>query len=122
MLPSRIRVFIASQPTDMRKSFNGLAAVVQNELGRDPLSGDVFVFHNRRGHLMKLLLWDRGGFWIFYKRLEKGRFKVPAGRGKDTEIAPADLAMILEGIDLAGARRRTRYALPRQEPSSTRET
>lgn len=115
MIPSRTRVFIATQPTDMRKSFNGLAALVEQSFELDPLSGDLFVFRNRRGNRLKLLLWDRGGFWLFYKLLERGTFRLalPAGSTAPcVEIDAADLALILEGIDLRGARRRQRWEPP----------
>lgn len=117
MLPSSMRVFVATEPTDMRKSFNGLEAIVRQRFGRDPLSGDLFVFVNRRGNRMKLLLWDRGGFWLFYKLLERGTFRLaipPGTAASAVEIDTADLALILEGIDLSGARRRKRW-----EPAAT---
>lgn len=122
MVPSSIRVFVATKPTDMRKSFNGLMAIVTEQLERDPLSGDLFLFRNRRGDLMKMLLWDRGGFWIFYKRLEKGTFKVPTDASGCAEINASDVALIIEGIDLAGARRRRRYVHPRLPESPAEET
>lgn len=114
MIPSRVRVFVATQPTDMRKSFNRLSALVEQHFGRDPLCGDLFVFRNRRGNRIKLLLWDRGGFWLFYKLLEKGTFHLalPKTQAACVEIDAADLALILEGIDLAGARRRSRWSPP----------
>jgi transposase len=99
----------------MRRSFDGLACLVREHLGHDPLSGDVFVFVNVRGDRIKLLLWDRGGFWLFYRCLERGRFHLPATLDAATsalEIESGDLGLILEGIDLAGSRRRPRWEPP----------
>jgi transposase len=112
MLSSRIRIFVSTSPTDMRKSFDGLSRLVREDLNGDPLSGDLFVFRNRRGDRLKLLLWDRGGFWLFYKYLERGTFRIPPAEGPVIEIDTGDLSMILEGIELAGARRRRRWDPP----------
>jgi len=108
-LPQGVRVFVATEPVDMRKSFDGLAAIVQHRLGLDPLSGHLVLFRNRRGHLMKLLFFDRNGYSILYKRLEQGTFQLPDG---DTcaEVDLGQLAMILEGIDLNSIVRRKRYS------------
>ena len=88
----------------MRKSFNGLVAVVQNVLGEDPLSDTLFVFFNRRGNYMKLVTWDRTGYCLFAKRLERGRFRLPSGEAKQ-EISERAFRLILDGIVL-GRRRR----------------
>jgi len=90
----------------MRKSFNGLVALVQGALGEDPLSGDLFVFVNRRGNYLKLVTWDRTGFCLFAKRLEQGRFRLPSDEDKQ-EITQEALRLILDGIVL-GRRRRMR--------------
>lgn len=108
-LPPGVRVYVALDPVNMRKSFDGLAAVVQGQLGLDPLSGHLVVFRNRRGHLLKILYFDRSGYTIVYRRLERGTFQVPAGEGK-VEIDVAELTMILEGIDLNSVVRRARYS------------
>lgn len=94
---------------DMRKSFDGLCGIVRNELGRQPASGEVFVFLNRRRTLIKLLHWQRGGFVLYYKRLESGRFPVPALRVDTTQIYWTDLALMIEGIQVEKARRYPRY-------------
>lgn len=94
---------------DMRKSFDGLCGVVRNELGRQPASGEVFVFLNRRRTLMKLLHWQRGGFVLYCKRLETGRFAVPDLKGDTTQICWTDLALMVEGIRVEKARRYPRY-------------
>jgi transposase len=113
MLPlfPRPRFYLYRQPTDMRKSFDGLCGVVTNELGGDPLSGDVYVFINRRRDRMKLLLWERSGFWLFYKRLEKGTFqRLPnPNQQASLELSAEELMMLLEGIDLTSIKRRPRY-------------
>ena len=109
MLPPSVRIFLAVQPADMRRSFDGLAAMTREVIGRDPLSGHLFVFRNRKGDRVKVLFWDRSGFCLWYKRLEEGVFHFPAGVGGSVEVEAAELALVLEGIDLAGARRRARF-------------
>jgi transposase len=95
----------------MRKGFNGLSGLVNNELDRNVLSGDVFIFVNRRRTLIKLLVWDKSGFVIYYKRLEQGTFKFPtsSGESKSLELEREDLLMILEGIELKSVVKRKRY-------------
>jgi transposase len=123
-LPSR--VFLCTLPTDMRKSFDSLAGLVQIHLGADALSGDLFVFRSRRGDRIKLLYWDEDGYAIWYKRLEEGTFVLPVADGKRTTVGehglalrPAELAMLLDGIDLANVRRQKRYQHhPRPAPPS----
>jgi transposase len=105
-LPVSVRIFVAREPTDLRRSFDRLAAMVSDVLGEDPLSGHVFCFFNRRKDRAKLLLWDRGGFWILYKRLEVGTF---AEAGK-REITARELFLLLEGIEVV--RERGRYTGP----------
>ena len=90
----------------MRKSFDGLVAVVQNVLHEDPLSGCLYVFFNRRGNYLKLVAWDRTGYTLFAKRLERGRFRLPSGESKQ-EISDRAFRLILDGIVL-GRRRRMR--------------
>jgi transposase len=103
-MPRRILAY--SEPVDMRKSFDGLVAVVQNVLGEDPLAECLFVFFNRRGNYMKLVTWDRTGYCLFAKRLERGRFRLPSGDSKQ-EISERAFRLILDGIVL-GRRRRMR--------------
>lgn len=126
MLPPSVRIYMATQPVSMNKSFDGLLSLIEYEMkiAVDPFSGHLFVFRNRRGDRIKILFWDRGGFWIFYKRLERGTFKLPSAPGDHVQIEAGELALLLEGIDLAGARRRARF-VPRaasqqaeQPPSS----
>ena len=117
------RVFLAIEPTDMRKGFDGLFALVENVIQEDPFSGHLFVFRNRRRDRLKLLWWDRDGLAIFYKRLERGGFQFPtdASAGKKNqqngntercEIRSDELAMLLEGIDLSSVKRRKRFERP----------
>jgi transposase len=97
--PSGVRVWLAAGVTDMRKGFDGLAMLVQERLQRDPFGGQVFVFRGRRGDRLKVLWWDGQGLCLFAKRLEKGRFVWPSGADGVVALSPAQLGMLLEGID-----------------------
>jgi transposase len=108
--PASVRIFVAREPTDLRRSFDRLAAMATDVLGQDPFSGHIFCFFNRRRDRAKLLLWERGGFWLFYRRLEAGTFGVP---GKQ-EITGRELFLVLEGIEVI--RERRRYAGPKKMP------
>jgi transposase len=117
------RVFLCTLPTDMRKSFDSLAGLVEQQLGQDPLAGDLFVFRSKRGDRLKLLYWDGDGLAIWYKRLEEGTFALPAADAQHAQVGahglairPAELAMLLDGIELTHFRRRRRYQRP---PSTT---
>lgn len=112
-LPPTVRVFLCLLPVDMRRSFDGLAAMADQVIRQDPLSGHLFVFRGRRGDRVKVLYWDRDGFALWYKRLEKGVFKFPSDDGEAKEITAADLGLILEGIDLRSVKRQKRFALVR---------
>ncbi len=116
LTPPAVPIYLCVAPTDMRKSFDGLAALAREHLKRDPLSGAWFVFRNRRADRLKLLYWDTDGFAIWQKRLEIGTFEFPEADSDAAEISvPAsDLALILGGIDLASARRRRRFAPDRK--------
>ena len=105
-LASTVRVYVARGATDMRRSFDRLAAEVDTVLRQDPFSGHVFCFFSRRRDRVKLLVWERGGFWLLYKRLEAGSF-APVERA---EISPRDLYLLLEGIEVV--RERVRYERP----------
>ncbi|MGL6097813.1 MAG: IS66 family insertion sequence element accessory protein TnpB [Fimbriiglobus sp.] len=113
-LPPSTRVFVATQPADMRRSFDGLLALVHAFLGEqdDPLTGHLFVFCNKIGDRIKILWWDRDGLVIFYKRLEAGRFAFPSADAKSIELTAADLQLVLQGIDPAKVHRSKRYARP----------
>jgi transposase len=111
-LPPSVRVFMCLAPADMRRSLDGLAALTREVIREDPLSGHLFVYFNRRRDRVKILFWDRSGLALYYKRLEKGRFRLAAFENDSSraEIESAELALILEGIDLANAKRRPRFA------------
>lgn len=108
-LPLSTRVLVCREPVDMRLSFDGLEAAVRERLQQNPLSGALFVFWNRRRDRLKILSFDGSGLWIWYKRLEGGRFELPGQLGDSPEISTADLLMVLEGIEFASARRRRRW-------------
>jgi transposase len=111
-LSPHLRIFLHTQPTDMRKSFDGLSALVRSAFGADPLDGSLFLFVNRRRDRIKMLYWDRDGLAIWYKRLEAGTFEaIPADDdARAVEIDGAQLAMLLAGVCLGSAKRRKRYA------------
>ena len=111
-LPPSVRIFVCLQPADMRRSFDGLAAMVAGIVARDPLSGHLFVFRNRRGDRVKILYWDRDGYALWYKRLERGVFCFPEGADGGVEVSSTDLMLLLEGIDVTGVKGRKRYVRP----------
>ncbi len=98
-LPASVRVFAARDRVDFRKGFDGLHGLVRDDFGEDALSGNVFVFFNARRDRVKLLVWDRNGFWLLCKRLERGTFQRLDGTSAKIEIDRARLAMLLDGID-----------------------
>ena len=110
-LPLPVKVFWSVAPTDMRKSFDSLSAIVAEQLGYDPLSGHLFVFTSRRRDRVKLLYFEKGGLAIWYKRLEEGTFAAPkpSGNGKSVQLSAEELSLLLAGVDLASVRRRKRY-------------
>ena len=110
-LPPAVQIFLATQPANLRLSFDGLTGLVRNHLGGEPLSGHLFVFRNRVGDRVKILYWDRTGLCLWYKRLQRGTFRFPDATQPVAQVTAADLMLILEGIDLAGARRRKRFQL-----------
>jgi len=111
-LPPSVRVFVATQPIDGRKGADSLMAIVRDLLGHDPLSGHLYVFFSRRCDRVRIVYWDRNGIAMWSKRLERGRFR-PTFAADATLSASAvefaELALVLEGIDLAGAHRRPRW-------------
>jgi transposase len=115
LLPRAVRVYVATQPVSLRRSFDGLSNEVRAVLGRDPLSGHVFVFLNRRKNQVKLLVWTRGGFTIIHKRLERGTFAFAqrvTSEAQSVEIETHELSMLLEGIDVSRARVSSRWDPP----------
>lgn len=103
------RILLARDPVDFRKSIDGLAAVCELRLGEQPLDGTLFFFVNRRRTAVKALIWTYGGFTLVYKRLEKGRFRWPIFEADRATVTGAELAALLEGIDLSRARRLSRW-------------
>ena len=103
--------YIYSAPTDMRKGFNGLSGLVRNKLGKNPLSGAVFIFVNRRRDRMKILVWESSGFVLYYKLLESGTFELPKIQGDSAAISWHQLVLILEGVVLESVKKRKRFNL-----------
>lgn len=110
-LPPSVAIWVCTEPVDMRKQHDGLCGVASSVLGADPMSGQLFLFYNRARNRLKLLWWDRGGFALLYKRLERGTFRFPRAidGGRRVKIDAGELALILEGIDLRGATWRSRW-------------
>jgi transposase len=111
-LAATLRIFLATEPADMRKGFDGLSQLVRDRIAQDPLSGHLYVFRNKRRNRIKILYWDRDGLALWYKRLETGTFRFPQAKDGRIEVTPAEMAAILEGIDLSQARRQARFHLP----------
>jgi transposase len=104
------RIWLATEATDMRCGFDRLAERVRAVIGQDPLNGHLFVFRSRRGDRLKILVWDRDGFLLWYKRLESGVFKLPRVEGaRSVELRASELAMVLDGIDVSKLKRVPRY-------------
>jgi len=121
-LPSSVRIYMAAEPVDLRRGFDGLAAATRHIIHADPLSGHLFVFMNRRANRLKVLLWQQSGYLLMYKRLERGRFKLPHAAipgQRHLEMEPCDLALMIEGIDLRNAQRRKRW-LPQNSLATDR--
>jgi transposase len=104
------KIYVAAEPVDMRKGFEGLYGLVRDQLGHDPLSGHLFLFTNRSHTRLKALAWDGSGLWVCAKRLERGRFRWPDGRNSSTiSIRPEELAMLVNGMDLVEGRPRRNW-------------
>jgi len=119
-LTSSHRYFLYHASTDMRKSFDGLSGLVRGQLKCNPLSGDVFIFVNRRRNKVKLLKWEEGGFVLYYKRLESGTFEMPRWNNQTNtyQIRWSDLVMMIDGISMKNIRRRKRFSgfkIPQKE-------
>jgi transposase len=116
-IPAAVKIYVAPGATDMRKAIDGLSALVREALGEDPLSGHLFVFANRRRDRLKILVWDRDGYWVLFKRLETGTFRWPQdGATAPVVMTARDLMLILEGVDLRHATYRKRYARGEPDP------
>ena len=121
LVPRSVRVYFATQPMNLHKSFDGLSNEIRSALGHDPLSGHVFVFLNRRRNQVKLIVWTRGGWTIVHKRLERGTFTFPARvveGAASVSIDVHELAMLLEGIEVARAKTKPRWEPPARGRSS----
>jgi transposase len=111
-LPATVRIYVAAEPVDLRKGFDGLAAATRQIIRESPLSGHLFVYTNRRANRLKILLWEPSGYLLIFKRLERGRFHLPRAPRpgeRHVEMESTELALMMEGIDLRGARRRERW-------------
>lgn len=117
LIPTPPRILLAREPADFRKQIDGLAAVCEQVLQEEPLDGTLFLFRNRRGNALKGLVWTFGGFTLVYKKLERGRFRWPGTETATVAMSPAEVAALLEGIDLSRARR-----LKRWNPENQRAT
>jgi transposase len=110
-LPPGVRVFVATGRVDGRKGIDGLSALVRSQFAEDPLSGTMFVFFSRRGDRVRVLYWDRDGYVLVTKRLERGTYRLPWGSEQGHRVLEAaELLLVLEGIDLRGAARRARWS------------
>jgi transposase len=107
-----VQIWLATQPTDLRKSFDSLAELVRQQLHLDPLCGHLFVFRNKRADRLKILYWDEDGYALWYKRLEVGAFRFPASTDGRVALRAADLQMLLDGVDLDTVKRGRRYRRP----------
>jgi transposase len=121
LLPRAVKVYVATKPVRLHRSFDGLSNLVREVLGRDPLSGHVFVFINRRRTMVKLLVWTRGGFTIVHKRLERGTFARVFDEAEERthiELDVHEVSMLLEGIELSTARTSNRWEPTRHAPGT----
>jgi len=119
-LPLAVRIVLATEPVDMRKSIDGLMALVRSSFGEDVYSGHLFVFVSRRGDRVKILTFSRGGFILYYKRLERGRFRLPQveAEAHAVKLDATQLAMLLDGIDVAEVKRPAAWEPPKRAASS----
>lgn len=114
------RIYLCTAPADMRKGFDSLAALVSEVVGRDPLSGHLFLFLSRNRSRLKILYWDADGFALWYKRLEEGTFRLPSASGQTAavELKASELAMMLDGIDLRSLKRGKRFSRAKENSHS----
>lgn len=118
-LPSRVRVFLWTEPVDMRKGFDGLGNLLAGK--HDLFDGDLFVFVGRRRDRCKILFWQRGGSVLYYKRLDQGRFKLPNSAGQPVEMTSTELSMLLDGIDISQVKRVDHWRPPRKSERGMRK-
>jgi transposase len=115
-LPKGTRIFMAVKPVDMRRSFDGLCATIMEGLGSNPLSGDLFLFRGKRADRIKAIIWDRNGLAIWYKRLERGKYKWPSHEAVSIELSEHELTLLLDGVDFTRIRRLPPFALHTPSP------
>jgi len=108
-IPASIKIFVCVIPVDMRKSFDTLAETVRVQMGEEPMSGHLYLFRNKGEDKLKILWWDRDGYAIYYKRLEKGSFSLPDAAGGALEIDSTVLSMLLHGLDGEALKRQSRF-------------
>lgn len=122
-LPSAVKIYLAAEATDMRRGFDGLSAMVMSR-GQDVYSGHLFAFVSKRRDRVKVLYWDRGGFVLWYKRLERGRFRLPviAPDAKTVQLDAGQLAMLVDGVDLRHVRRNRAWQPPSRKTSKGIDT
>lgn len=108
-LPPSVRIFLCTLPTDMRRSFDRLAAMTREVIGKNPLSGHLFVFCNRKRDRVKILFWDRDGYVLWYKRLEDGAYRFPIDERNKVEVSVSELSLLLEGIEWSRVKRQKRF-------------
>lgn len=122
-LPASVRIYLAVDPVDLRRGHDGLSAIVQGQWDMDLFAGHLFVFFGRRRDRCKILFWDRGGLVLYYKRLERGRFRMPkvAADGRSVQVDATELAMLLDGIDVRSVHRPTHWQ-PQAKKKAMRNT
>lgn len=102
-------------PIDMRRSFDTLSEMARTQMGGDPMSGHLFLFRNKAEDCLKVLYWDRDGYAIWYKRLQKGKFALPSSAGSSLEVDATTFSMLLNGLDKKAIKKQSRYATPKME-------
>lgn len=115
-VPEGARIFMAVKPVDMRRSFDGLCTTIVEALGSNPLSGDLFLFRGKRSDRIKAIIWDRNGLAIWYKRLERGKYKWPSREAVSIELSEHELTLLLDGVDFTRIRRLPPFALHTPSP------
>ena len=117
-IPPSVKIFLCTEPTDLRRGFDGLATLVEQRLSENPLSGHLFIFLNRRCNRLKLLYWDEDGYAIWMKRLEQGHFQTPTSDHQAMQLDSTTLTLILDGIDLNSVQKRKIFQLKKIKNSS----
>lgn len=112
-LPPSVRIYFCVLPIDMRRSFDSLSELAREQMGEDPMSGHLFLFRNKSQDCLKILYWDRDGYAIWYKRLQKGKFALPSNIGKSLEVDATTFSMLLNGLDKTKTKKQKRYTPPK---------